>query len=94
MIMPKSSSHSLHGSYQSNGTLTRGTSSNYSSTNLNGSNNRLQSSILSVADRDYPSQKPQLPTVLFNVTKKEQATPSNGFKLFQRRLRNNYKVSL
>jgi len=95
MIMPKSSSHSLHGSnYQTNGTLTRGTSSNYSSSNINGSNNRLQGSILSVSDRDFPSQKPQLPTVLFNVTKKEQATPSNGFKLFQRRLRNNYKVSL
>lgn len=89
--MPQSSSRSLQGVYQSNGSLGRGASSNFSSSNLNGN---LTRSILSVNERDLPTQKPQLPTVLFNVTKKEQATPSNGFKLFQRRLRNNYKVSL
>ncbi|ORX79038.1 hypothetical protein BCR32DRAFT_206174 [Anaeromyces robustus] len=92
--MPQSSSRSLQGNYQSNGTLTRGASSNISSSNINGSNGRIHGSILSVGERDFPNQKPQLPTILFNVTKKEQATPSNGFKLFQRRLRNSYKVSL
>ncbi|ORY18450.1 hypothetical protein LY90DRAFT_435610 [Neocallimastix californiae] len=92
--MPQSSSRSLQGGYPSNGSLTRGSSSNFSSSNLNENNNRLHHSILSNSERDLPNLKSQLPTILFNVTKKEQATPSNGFKLFQRRLRNSYKVSL
>ncbi|KAG4088529.1 hypothetical protein H8356DRAFT_1724269 [Neocallimastix lanati (nom. inval.)] len=95
MIMPKSSSRSLQGSYQSSGSLSRGSSTNYSNSNLNVNNNgRLHDSILSESKRDLENSKSQLPTILFNVTKKELATPSNGFKLFQRRLRNSFKISL
>ncbi|KAJ3151652.1 Intraflagellar transport protein 52 [Geranomyces michiganensis] len=36
----------------------------------------------------------QLPNVQFNITKKEGWTPGNGFKAWQRRLRNGYKISL
>ena len=93
--MPKSSSRSLQGSYQSSGSLSRGSSTNYSNSNLNVNNNgRLHDSILSESKRDLENSKSQLPTILFNVTKKELATPSNGFKLFQRRLRNSFKISL
>ncbi|KAJ3150366.1 Intraflagellar transport protein 52 [Geranomyces variabilis] len=35
-----------------------------------------------------------LPNVHFNITKKEGWTPGNGFKAWQRRLRNGYKISL
>ncbi|KAI9104636.1 hypothetical protein DFS34DRAFT_641900 [Phlyctochytrium arcticum] len=35
-----------------------------------------------------------MPTILFNISKKESFTPSNGLKTFQRRLRNGYKIGL
>lgn len=101
--MSQSSVRSNQGSYQSNGTLAGGVSASNLSTNQNSANNRLHlssysrngSSLVANSSRELQqNQKTPLPTVLFNVTKKEQATPSNGFKFFQRRLRNSYKVSL
>ncbi|KAJ3130137.1 Intraflagellar transport protein 52 [Nowakowskiella sp. JEL0407] len=35
-----------------------------------------------------------LPTILFNISKKEVFTPSNGMKSLQRRLRNQFKIGL
>ncbi|KAJ3304684.1 Intraflagellar transport protein 52 [Blyttiomyces sp. JEL0837] len=35
-----------------------------------------------------------VPTVLFNISKKETLTPNNGLKLLQRRLRNGFKIGL
>ncbi|KAI8929594.1 hypothetical protein BC831DRAFT_443325 [Entophlyctis helioformis] len=35
-----------------------------------------------------------LPTVLFNISKKELYTPSNGFKTLQRRMRSGFKIGL
>ncbi|KAH6576957.1 hypothetical protein BASA60_004300 [Batrachochytrium salamandrivorans] len=34
------------------------------------------------------------PTILFNISKKEQFTPKNGFKTLQRRLRSAFKIGL
>jgi intraflagellar transport protein 52 len=35
-----------------------------------------------------------LPVVLFNISKREVFTPSNGLKGVQRRLRNSFKIGL
>ncbi|KAI8894454.1 hypothetical protein BC833DRAFT_604835 [Globomyces pollinis-pini] len=42
----------------------------------------------------FLTDKENLPTIAFNISKKEQFTPSNGFKNVQRRLRGHYKVTL
>ncbi|KAJ3321013.1 Intraflagellar transport protein 52 [Boothiomyces sp. JEL0866] len=50
--------------------------------------------MLSVRDQGVDKDQPNLPTIAFNISKKEQYTPSNGFKTLQRRLRGHFKVTL
>ncbi|KAJ3272210.1 Intraflagellar transport protein 52 [Terramyces sp. JEL0728] len=50
--------------------------------------------MLSVRDQAADKDQSNLPTIAFNISKKEQYTPTNGFKTLQRRLRGHCKVTL
>ncbi|KAJ3311687.1 Intraflagellar transport protein 52 [Boothiomyces sp. JEL0838] len=50
--------------------------------------------MLSVRDQGVEKDQSNLPTIAFNISKKELYTPSNGFKTLQRRLRGQFKVTL
>lgn len=60
---------------------------------INLSSSLLPTSSTDLSTAQAPNSK-SVPTILFNISKKELYTPSNGLKSLQRRLRNGFKIGL